>query len=231
MIVEIDAYKGPLDLLIGLIEKDKIDIYDIPINHITESYLTSIEELSEDSENMIDFIVMASTLIEIKSKMLLPSKEEEQEDPREDLVQRLLEYQKAKRTALILENLKTEADQSYPRHQEELIITTSGTNIEEDIDLLSKIFHGLLMKTEDPYVKKEIISSEVYKVEEYMLVVKEALSKDSKTRLDNFIYQGMEKAELIVYFLAILELVKTKEIRVKSYDKTLLLIKRNDFYE
>lgn len=230
MIVEIDAYKGPLDLLISLIEKDKIDIYDIPINHITESYLSSIEGINEDSENMIDFIVMASTLIEIKSKMLLPSQVEEEIDPREDLVQRLLEYQKAKKSALILEELKAQADLSYTRHQEEFIITKSVINIEEDISLLTQIFHDLLMKTEGPYVKKEILSSEAYKVDDYMVILKEALDKKSRLSLDDFIYKGMEKGELIVYFLALLELVKLRKIRVKSYDQTLLLIKRNDLY-
>lgn len=230
MIVEIDAYKGPLDLLISLIEKDKIDIYNIPINHITESYLSSIEGINEDSENMIDFIVMASTLIEIKSKMLLPSQVEEEIDPREDLVQRLLEYQKAKKSALILEELKAQADLSYTRHQEEFIITKSVINIEEDISLLTQIFHDLLMKTEGPYVKKEILSSEAYKVDDYMVILKEALDKKSRLSLDDFIYKGMEKGELIVYFLALLELVKLRKIRVKSYDQTLLLIKRNDLY-
>ena len=93
-----DAFEGPLDLLLHLIEKNKIDIYDIPISEITEQYLEYMKALEEEDLEIVSaFLLMAVTLLEMKARMLLPKKEEEEGeevDPREELVQRLLEYKK-----------------------------------------------------------------------------------------------------------------------------------------
>ena len=92
---KLDAFEGPLDLLLHLIEKNKIDIYDIPIVQITEQYLQYINQLEEeDLEIVSDFLIMAVSLLEMKAKMLLPKNEDDEEEPdiREELVQRLLEY-------------------------------------------------------------------------------------------------------------------------------------------
>ena len=93
--IKLNVFEGPLDLLLHLIEKNKVDIYDIPISEITEQYLAYIREMEEeDLDVMSDFLVMAATLLRIKAKMLLPAKEDDEEegDPREELVLRLLEY-------------------------------------------------------------------------------------------------------------------------------------------
>ena len=96
---KLDAFEGPLDLLLHLIEKNKINIYDIPIAEITEQYLEYVNHLEEeDLEIVSDFLIMAVSLLEMKAKMLLPKEEGEEEevDPREELVERLLEYKKYK---------------------------------------------------------------------------------------------------------------------------------------
>ena len=108
---KLDAFEGPLDLLLHLIEKNKIDIYDIPIVQITEQYLEYVNRLEEeDLEIISDFLIMAVTLLEIKAKMLLPAKEEEEEegDVREELVQRLLEYKKYKEMGKLLHKKEEE---------------------------------------------------------------------------------------------------------------------------
>src|SRR5699024_8707815 len=105
--VKLEAFEGPLDLLLHLIDKNKVNIYDIPIIEITKQYLDYIQEMeTKDLDSISDFLVMASTLINIKSKMLLPKDEEleSEEDPRTELVERLLEYKMFKYISSILKD-------------------------------------------------------------------------------------------------------------------------------
>ena len=98
--VKLQVFEGPLDLLLHLLEKNKVNIYDIPIVEITNQYMEYIAEMKRNDLNvMSEFLVMAATLIDIKSRMLLPKKESEEEDPRAELVQQLLEYKMYKRMA------------------------------------------------------------------------------------------------------------------------------------
>ena len=116
--VKLDVFEGPLDLLLFLIKRDKVDIYDIPIAHITRQYLEYIELMEElNLEIAGEFIVMAATLMRIKVRMLLPrtQDEEEEEDPREELVAALLEYRKFKEAAQILREKETEQSGWFPR--------------------------------------------------------------------------------------------------------------------
>ena len=110
---KLQVFEGPLDLLLHLIEKNKVDIYDIPIVTITEQYLEYVEQMQErDMDVMSEFLVMAGTLLQIKSKMLLPKEEEEEveeEDPRAELVRRLLEYKMYKYAALELKDMELDA--------------------------------------------------------------------------------------------------------------------------
>lgn len=112
--VKLEAFEGPLDLLLHLIEKNKIDIYDIPIAEITDQYLSYVQAMKEtDLDVMSEFLVMAATLLRIKSKMLLPVEEslpEEEQDPRLELVERLLEYKLYQHMAYELKDLQLDAD-------------------------------------------------------------------------------------------------------------------------
>lgn len=118
--LKLTAFEGPLDLLMHLIEKDKVDIYDIPIVSITEQYISYLRSMSEfDMEVASEFLVMAATLLQIKSRLLLPKQSvedgEEEADPRQQLVEMLVEYRRIKRAALALADLKAEADHYFQR--------------------------------------------------------------------------------------------------------------------
>lgn len=221
--IKIDAFEGPLDLLLHLIKKSEVDIYDIPISEITDQYieyLHSMEELNLDIAS--EFLVMASTLIEIKSKMLLPKKrneEEVEEDPRLELVEKLIEYQKYKEFA---ENLKD--------IEESTVIYFKEPEIIEDIEDGDVFFKNITVenlmvsfkKIMDRYenrhnVKKRVyenISSEEYKIEDKMDFIIKDLERSTKIYFNDFFHDSRSKMEIIVTFIAILELIKLREIMV-----------------
>lgn len=227
MIVELEVFNGPLELLLNLIEKDKIDIYDIPINHITESYLESIKDMEGDTDDMIDFIVMASTLIELKSKMLLPRKEET-EDPRDDLVERLMEYKKAKEAARLLLEKKDKADLNFSKLRNEIILEEKQINLNEDIELLSRVFFEIIVKDKEDEFEKDIISSEEFIVEDYIIKILTLLSQDNYILMNNEFFKDMKKGEIIVFFLATLEIVKNSRAFVEEKKEGIILTLRNE---
>lgn len=118
--VKLEVFEGPLDLLLHLIEKNKVDIYDIPIVTITQQYLDYMKQMNTtDMDLMSEFLVMAATLVRIKSKMLLPveeTEEEEPEDPRQELVERLLEYKMYKYASFELKDRQYDAGRSFINH-------------------------------------------------------------------------------------------------------------------
>lgn len=230
MIVDLKVYNGPLELLLKLIEKDEIDIYDIPINHITEAYIKSISHMDVGSDDMVDFILMASTLIEIKSKSMLPVKDEDV-DYREDLVQSLLEYKKLKTIVDLMEDKKLEADKNFSRLREEIIIEKDTVNIDEDIHKLKDIFYSLIVEIEKPPRTKEVIAREEYKVDDYIGKLAVKLEKSRHLHVKDLAKEISNKSELIVYFLALLELVKLKDIRVKGNNEDVYIIKRKDRWQ
>ena len=130
---KLDAFEGPLDLLLHLIEKNKINIYDIPIAEITEQYLEYVNHLEEeDLEIVSDFLIMAVTLLEMKAKMLLPKEEGEEEevDPREELVERLLEYKKYKKMSKLLSKKEESAPLSIRKE----------ASVPEEVELIYFVF-------------------------------------------------------------------------------------------
>ena len=120
--VKLQVFEGPLDLLLYLLEKNKVNIYDIPIVEITEQYMEYIREMKrQDLEVLSEFLVMAATLVDIKSRMLLPSNpdsEEEEEDPRAELVQQLLEYKMYKYMSFELRDMELDAAKSFYREKD-----------------------------------------------------------------------------------------------------------------
>ena len=117
--VKLQAFEGPLDLLLHLIEKNKVDIYDIPIVEITDQYLETIRQMEEEDMNvMSEFLVMAATLLDIKCRMLLPREKDEEgqeEDPRSELVEKLLEYKAYRYMALELKDMEVDAQKAFYR--------------------------------------------------------------------------------------------------------------------
>ena len=158
--VKLNVFEGPLDLLLHLIEKNKVNIYDIPIVTITEQYLEYVNNMEEeDLDVMSEFLVMAATLIKIKSKMLLPKDEEDpedEEDPREELVRRLLEYKMYKCMANELKDRQLDAGKVWYKKKDipdEVLAYEEPVNLEElvgDIRLsdLNRIFQSIMKRQE-----------------------------------------------------------------------------------
>lgn len=220
--VNLKVYEGPMDLLLDLIKKNEVDIYDIPIQIITEQFLDYIEEANRiNLELTSDFILMASTLIEIKSKMLLPRipeiiEEDEQEDPRDELVKKILEYEKYKEVSEILkESAQYEAKAFYKLPEDfskiDDIILVKNLNVEN----LVKSFNKILKNAE----KNEEISSirrDYFPVEKAMKIIKEKIKISESFLFTEILSENYTVSEVVSFFLSLLELIKTGEIKAKQ---------------
>ncbi len=208
--VKLEIFEGPLDLLLYLIRKDEIDIYDIPISHITEQYLAYLQLMQElDIAVAGDFLVMASTLIYIKSKMLLPPDpqgegEDLNEDPRAELVERLLEYQKFKSASQMLYSRGEIESACYTRGP----LETDGSNPEVSatvFDLL-RVFREILKRAEAE-IEMEIARDEMTMAEK-IAQIHALLDQYQEINVRHLFETSRSKRELILTFLAFLELVK-----------------------
>ena len=227
--IKVNAFEGPLDLLLHLIEKNKVDIYDIPISEITSQYLDYIRSMEEeDLDVMSDFLVMAATLLKIKAKMLLPVKKEEEEegDPREELVRRLIEYKIYKYAAEELKDLSVDAQKVFfkpetvpeeIKHYEEPI---RPGEIVGDVTLekLNQIFRMVMRRKkdrEDP-VRSHFgkIQKEKYKVEDRMDDIRCQIRGLKRINFRTLLDIQPVKEMVIVTFLAVLELMKVGEVKV-----------------
>ncbi len=227
--IKLEAFEGPLDLLLHLIEKNRIDIYDIPIVIITDQYLEYIEKMhTEDMDTLSEFLVMAATLIRIKSKMLLPpdktDDEEEAQDPRTELVERLLEYKMYKYASYELKDRHIEAAKILYKAQDipaEVASYKEEVNVEEILDgvtmkKLQDIFEMILKKRED---KVDPIRSKFGKIEKEEVSLSDRIAdikSYAKGRKNisfrSLIEKGRSIRYMIVSFLAVLELMKTGEL-------------------
>src|SRR5262245_25363903 len=213
--VKLEIFEGPLDLLLYLIKKDEIDINDIPISHITEQYLAYLELMQElDIAVAGDFLVMASTLIYIKSKTLLPpepktgAEDDLSEDPRAELVERLLEYQKFKSAAQMLYSRGEIESACYTRGE----IETDGSNPEVSatvFDML-RVFREILKRAE-AQIEMEIARDEMT-ISEKLAQIHALLEERGRINVRELFEMSRSKRELIITFLALLELVKAWKI-------------------
>ena len=231
---KLDAFEGPQDLLLHLIEKNKINIYDIPIVEITDQYMEYLEKMRKQYpiDSLSEFIVMASTLLRIKSKMLLPSAapDEEEEDPREELVKRLTEYKMYKYAAQELKDMSLDAEKVYFR-QETIPkgLKKEKPNIKpEDIigDLtltrLSEVFQEVMRRKrdrEDPVRSKfGKIRKERYKVEDCMEEIRNKVRGFRRFHFRTLLEIQPTKEKVVVHFLAVLELIKIGSVSVSQED-------------
>jgi len=228
--VKLEVFEGPLDLLLHLIEKNKIDIYDIPIALITEQYMDYLKEMEkQDLDNMSEFLVMAATLLKIKSRMLLPqeeSEEEEPEDPRQELVERLLEYKMYKFMSLELRDRHTDADKMMFKKSTlppEVADFKEEINLEEligDLTLakLNDIFRSVMKKQVDKIdpVRSKFgkIEKEEVNLSEKMRYVQEYGLANKKFSFRKLLEEQHDKMDLIVTFLCILELMKMGRVSI-----------------
>jgi segregation and condensation protein A len=230
--VKLQVFEGPLDLLLHLIDKNQIDIYDIPIVTITEQYMEYIGAMQkEDMEVTSEFLVMAATLMNIKCKMLLPkevNEEGEEEDPRAELVEKLLEYKMYKYMAFELRDRQMDAELQWFRHKDlpkevkEYELPVDFEDLIGDMTLvkLNEIFQELLKRQED---KVDPIRSKFGNIE------KEEIDMDLKTQFikayirehKRFSFRQLlekqsSKTEIIVAFLVVLEEMKLGEIEIEQ---------------
>ncbi len=216
--VKVPSFEGPLDLLLHLIKQNKVDIYDIPIALITRQYLEYLELMKELSlEIASEFLVMAATLIYIKSRMLLPPDEtieaEEQEDPRAGLVQRLLEYQAFKEASAELRKKEETWAFVFAReykdkdeYQPEPELYLFDLNIFDLIDAMKKIISRMPPET----IK---ITRETLTVKERISVILEKIETENVMRFEDLFDNDSTRLQIIVTFLALLEILKLGLVR------------------
>ncbi|MDO8603700.1 MAG: segregation/condensation protein A [Candidatus Omnitrophota bacterium] len=215
--VKLEVFEGPLDLLLYLIKKNEIDIYDIPIAVITEQYLEYIELMRMLDLNIAgEFLVIAATLIHIKSKMLLPPDEkeflpEEEEDPREELVRRLLEYKKFKEVAGILQNLESQRKKMFTR---DIPFETEPGEVFFEASLFDLITAFTRALKDVPREMFQEIIKDEFTVEQKVHDLLHMLVRTPAMSLFDLFKNAKNKPEIIVTFLAVLELIRLKEIIV-----------------
>ncbi|MFA5096247.1 MAG: segregation/condensation protein A [Candidatus Omnitrophota bacterium] len=220
--IKLELFEGPLDLLLYLVKKDHLNIYDIPIAKVTEQYLEYINMMQMLDLNIAgEFLVMAATLMQIKSKMLLPAQEgaaeEEQEDPREELVRRLLEYEKFKEIAEDLRKKETDQREVFKRPKPEAQKTREAgeeTYFEASIfDLINAFSRAL--KDVPKEVFYEVVKDK-FTVEEATHQILHLLLVNANVMLSGLFSRAKNKLEIIVTFLAVLELIRVKEITCRQ---------------
>ena len=233
---KLEKFEGPLDLLLHLIDKNKVDIYDIPIALITEQYMDYLEQLKEDDydmDTMSEFLVMASTLLDIKCRMLLPKeKDEEGEDidPRTELVQRLLEYKIYKYASLELKDMSLDASRALYKGSS---MPKEILDYEEPVDLgklvgdntlqkLNSIFDELIRRQEnkiDPVRSKfGTIEREEVDAEAKTVYIRDFARRKKRFSFRELLTEAGSKAEIIISFLCILEMMKNGEVEAKQAD-------------
>ncbi|MCK5763874.1 MAG: segregation/condensation protein A [Clostridiales bacterium] len=239
--LKINEFEGPFDVLLHLIERDEMDIYNIQIHKITSGYISYIENMKEiDMEIAAEFIVMASILIEIKSMMLLPDHKlepldfENEEDPRYELITKLMEYKKYKELSKKISNKKIDdsivfIDETNV-YQDTRYLEEDYKNMSYDIDLLREAFEKMLSNLkrfdEDKlnYFKK--IKRERFPLESKVFELKELFKREKEITFMSLFSNSGILEEFITTFLAILEIIKSENIKVvqkKQFSEIILI--------
>jgi len=238
--IKLEMFEGPLDLLLYLVKKDHLNIYDIPIAKVTSQYLDYINLMQLLDLNIAgEFLVMAATLMQIKSKMLLPASEltleEEETDPRAELVKRLLEYEKFKQIAENLREREISQQDVFKRPRTDSLKEFKQQGSKDDTYFEASIFDLInafsqALKDVPREVFYEVIKDQ-FTVEQKVHDILHLLLVETEVKLSSLFSQTKSKLEIIVVFLAILELAKMKEIVARQNaafeDITILRNKEN----
>ena len=214
--VQLNNFEGPIDLLLYFIRRDELDIYDIPISEITREFVRTVEEWKKMHLHVAgDFIVMASTLMRIKAKLLLPRPELDDEgeiiDPRTELIQQLVEYKRFKNAAELLGNLSSERELNFPR-QLEFSLGEDIQDFEENIIInaslydLAKVFKNAIDNM--PVVSQFELSREPVKLEEQKEFILKHFDGDGRLKFSTILIKLDTRMEVVVTFLAILDMVR-----------------------
>lgn len=227
---KLETFEGPLDLLLMLIKKNKVSIWDIPIVKITEQYLEAINNIEEDQiEDTSEFLVMAAHLLWIKSKMLLPKDEkEEEEDPREDLARRLAEYQAYKEASEELRKSEGATKYMIFREEEQIKFPIPEYSREHSVDELINAFNNILER-KIRYAKPEkhsfsgIVGREKASVHDMTVRIKKRFKISKNLEFKTLFEDSDSRPVMIATFLAVLDMIKSNKISAEYDDE------RNDF--
>jgi segregation and condensation protein A len=217
--IKLETFEGPLALLMHLIEKNQIDIYDIPIAEVTEQYLAYLRALEEFNIDIAsEFLVMAATLLLIKSRMLLPKPPvndelADEEDPRQELVERLLEYRRYKQAAELLETMMRAREKLFSRPPRDFgtkVILPDDLKIDELIEAFAAVWESAV--DEFAFVAREEISIQD-KMQDIVLLLRK---NDARLEFSQTFIRSGSRTEMVTAFLALLELIRLKRIRISQ---------------
>jgi segregation and condensation protein A len=231
--VKLDSFEGPIGLLYHLIEKNEIDIYDIPIADVADQYMAVVSTFGADMESLSEFIVMAATLLEIKSKMLLPAEKaalsQDEPDPREELVARLLEYKRFKDISeVLMDKEHTRPGIMFKQAETALLNMIKATPVTDISELLSGVTMDALMNVFLETVNRKelkidrvrasygLIKRDEYTVENRMEHIRNIMRFRPEFSLNDVFSDAGDKGEVIASFVALLELIRLKEARIRQ---------------
>ena len=232
--VKLPAFEGPMDLLMHLIERDKIDIYDIPIADLTRQYLLYLDQMREfNMEITSAFLVMAATLLQIKSRMMLPKPEKEEaeeEDPRLELVMRILEYRRFKQVSAVLGDMAELEGRFVAREPMELPVhhlPPGNLSLSQLVDA----FRTVLAVKKELRIPAALVAPEAYSVQDKMEEILSLLMRREGTIRFQEAFQGGTRGALIAAFLALLELVKRRAVAVRqdaAFSELIISVRKED---
>ena len=220
--IKLESFEGPMALLMHLLEKNQLDIYDIPIAMVTEQYLEYLQKLEQFNIDIAsEFLVMAATLLQIKSRMLLPKLPKvieeinEEDDPRQELVDRLLEYRKFKQMSTVMEDMMRQREQFFTRLPQEFDVELPlpvGLKLE---DLLSA-FAAVWESSIDEY---ELVAREEFSVQDKIYDILHLLYKHKgEIEFSQAVIRRGTRTEVIATFLALLELIKLQRVTINQQE-------------
>lgn len=232
--VHLQAFDGPLDLLLHLIDKNKVNIYDIPIAEITDQYMEYIHEMKDQDLNvMSEFLLMAATLLDIKSRMLLPAEKDEEgneEDPRQELVQQLLEYKMYKYMSLELKEYQQDAQFTMyhqPAMPKEVLAWKQPVSTEEllegvTLSRMQEIFQDIIRRQADRVdpVRSNFgtLEKEEVDMDATRETVEEYLASHEQCKFRDLLFVHKNKMQIVIAFLIVLEMMKEGRIKVLQED-------------
>ena len=241
-LVKLEAFEGPLDLLLHLINRLEIDIYDIPMAELTKQYTDHVHTMKDlELNEMSEYLVMAATLLAIKSKMLLPVHDEEAPepedfledgpDPRDELVERLIEYRKYKEAASVLKEFEEERGRSYSRPPMEAYGDVPAPLPEEGLNIHDMIaaFRKMMERKKLRAPLRTRVARQDISISDTMEKVIGALGRSGGRAPFSSLFPSGEKSELVVTFLSILELMKRNEVAVEqeaNFEELTVILKK-----
>jgi segregation and condensation protein A len=220
--ISLETYRGPLELLLYLVRKHEVDVLEIPISQVTDQFLEHLRVLQQlQVDDVADFVELASTLLEIKSRMALPTSDEEDEvvdEAREELVQRLLEYKCFKDAASLLEEQSRQWQLHYPRLANDLPPreVTPGSQPIAEVELWDLVSAFGRIIREKQVTRQESVEYDETPIHVHMRRIHERLAADGRAAFSEMFAAGMHKSTMIAVFLAILELVRHHSVTAEQ---------------